>query len=146
MTVMIRYLEERDFDAWHQLWMAYLRFYRADVTEETTTTTFQRLVRQQGDLVGLVATGDTPELLGFAHLVFHPSTWSTSRYCYLEDLFVSPAVRGTTAAADLIIATYHEADRQGADRTYWHTQVYNGAARSLYDRFAHPTSFVVYER
>ncbi len=34
---------------------------------------------------------------------------------------------------------------RGADRVYWHTQQYNGRARSLYDQVGHPTSFVVYE-
>ena len=34
---------------------------------------------------------------------------------------------------------------RGADGVYWHTQEYNGRARSLYDQVGHPTSFVVYE-
>jgi len=34
---------------------------------------------------------------------------------------------------------------RGAGRLYWHTQEYNGRARSLYDQVAHLTSFVVYE-
>ena len=98
------------------------------------------------DVVGLVAEGDDGALLGFAHLVFHPSTWSTAPYCYLEDLFVSPAARGTATARDLVAAAYAEADRRGAARTYWQTQQYNGAARSLYDQVGRVTSFIVYER
>ena len=35
--------------------------------------------------------------------------------------------------------------QRGAGRLYWHTQEYNGRARSLYDQVARPTSFVVYE-
>ncbi len=34
---------------------------------------------------------------------------------------------------------------RGTSRVYWHTQQYNGRARSLYDVVGHPTSFVVYE-
>ena len=59
----------------------------------------------------------------------------------------SPATRrGTGHGPALIEAVYARADALGADRVYWHTQEYNGAARSLYDQVAHRTSFVVYER
>jgi GNAT superfamily N-acetyltransferase len=143
---MIRPLEDRDFPAWRELWSAYLKFYRAEVSDSVTQTSFKRLRQRADGLAGLVTQADDGELVGFVHLVFHPSTWSTDSYCYVEDLFVSPSARGTGAAMDLLRAAYAEADRRGASRTYWETQVFNGAARSLYDQVAHPTSFVVYER
>jgi GNAT superfamily N-acetyltransferase len=143
---MIRAVERSDFEAWSRLWQGYLDFYRAHVPESTTTHTFDRLVGQSDGMIGLVAAGDGGQLLGLAHLVFHPATWSSTCYCYLEDLFVDRSARGTTTARDLIQAVYDEADRRGASRTYWNTQQYNGAARSLYDQVGHATSFVVYER
>ena len=144
--VSIRPISTADFAAWNRLWQDYLRFYRADLPEQTTLTTFERLVAQTGGAFGLVADDDDHELVGLAHLIFHTSTWSIQPYCYLEDLFVSPAARGTATATRLITAAYDEADRRGAARTYWHTQEYNSSARSLYDQLAHPTSFRVYER
>lgn len=146
MTHRIRPIEHTDFDPWSQLWQEYLRFYRVELPDHTTTATFERLANQSDGLVGLLAEDHDARLVGFAHLVFHPSTWSNEPYCYLEDLFVSREARGSSTANDLIIATYHEADRRGAARTYWHTQEYNGAARSLYDQLGHPTSFIVYQR
>jgi GNAT superfamily N-acetyltransferase len=143
---MIRSLEEGDFSGWRNLWSAYLKFYRAEVSDSITQATFSRLRQRVDGLVGLVAQAEDGQLLGFVHLVFHPSTWSAAPYCYVEDLFVSPSARGTGAAMDLLQAAYAEADRRGAARTYWETQAFNGAARSLYDQVAHPTSFVVYER
>ncbi len=143
---MIRRVEAADYDDWSRLWQGYLDFYRAQVPQATTARTFDRLVKQLDDMVGLVAVGADGKLLGFAHLVFHPSTWSDTSYCYLEDLFVAQAARGTATGRDLIRATYDEADRRGASTTYWQTQQYNGAARSLYDQVGHPTSFIIYER
>ena len=143
---MIRPLERSDFESWQQLWQGYLRFYRAKVPDQITTMTFERLTNQTDDFAGLVAEGHDAQLVGFAHLVFHASTWSSEPYCYLEDLFVSPAARGSSTAGDLILGAYQEADRRGASRTYWQTQQYNGAARSLYDQLGHVTSFIVYER
>lgn len=143
---MIRGVADADFEAWQQLWRAYLRFYRADVSDEVTAATFRRLCGRTDGLTGLVAADDRGELCGLAHLVFHPSTWSTEPYCYLEDLFVAPAARGTGTARALLDAVFAEAQRRGAARTYWETQEFNGPARSLYDQVAHRTSFVVYER
>lgn len=143
---MIRLLAAKDFAPWEQLWLAYLRFYRAEMSNEVTAGTFRRLSDQTDGMTGLVAVDDQGALVGLAHLVFHPSTWSADPYCYLEDLFVAPAARGTGTAAQLLEAAFAEARRRGAARTYWETQEFNAPARSLYDKVAHRTSFVVYER
>jgi GNAT superfamily N-acetyltransferase len=143
---MIRALERADFAPWEQLWRGYLRFYRAEVSDEVTAGTFGRLCGQSDGMIGLVAADERGALVGLAHLVFHPSTWSSDLYCYLEDLFVVPAARGTGTARELLDAVFAEASRRGAARTYWETQEFNGPARSLYDQVAHRTSFVVYER
>jgi GNAT superfamily N-acetyltransferase len=142
----VRPIRVEDRDGWLPLWHGYNDFYRNDPTEEVTQATFRRLCQGSDGLFGLVAVDDEGRLVGLAHLVFHPSTWTTASYCYLEDLFVSGEGRGSGAGRALIESAYAEADRRGADRVYWHTQQYNAPARSLYDVVGHPTSFVVYER
>ncbi|MGB9113578.1 MAG: GNAT family N-acetyltransferase [Acidimicrobiales bacterium] len=144
-SISIRRLEAHDEEHWRVLWDAYLDFYREVLAEEVTATTFKRLCDGSGDLLGLVAADENDEAIGIAHLVFHPSTWSLTTYCYLEDLFVAPKGRGLDVGRRLIEAVYEEADRRGSTNVYWHTQEYNGAARSLYDTVAHRT-FIVYER
>jgi GNAT superfamily N-acetyltransferase len=145
---MIRALAADDYPRWLPLWQGYLRFYRGEVSDEVTLGTFRRLAFGLDGMTGLVAEdpAGTGTLAGLAHLVFHPSTWASQPYCYLEDLFVAPSARGSGLSRQLIDAVYAEADRRGAARVYWETQEYNGAARSLYDLVAHRTSFVIYER
>jgi GNAT superfamily N-acetyltransferase len=143
---MVRALASTDFSSWSQLWGAYLRFYRAEIDEQVTRSSFDRLSSGAGTVVGLVAVEDQGRLLGFVHLVFHPSTWSATDRCYVEDLYVVPEVRGRGQARELLEAAFQEADRRGAGSTYWETQEFNAPARSLYDQVAHRTSFVVYER
>ncbi|HEV8221797.1 MAG TPA: GNAT family N-acetyltransferase [Streptosporangiaceae bacterium] len=145
---MIRALTADDYPRWLPLWRGYLRFYRGEVSDEVTLETFRRLAGGLDGMTGLVAEDPvgTGTLAGLAHLVFHPSTWASQPYCYLEDLFVAPSARGSGLSRQLIDAVYAEADRRGAARVYWETQEYNGAARSLYDLVAHRTSFVIYER
>ncbi|HEY6398285.1 MAG TPA: GNAT family N-acetyltransferase [Solirubrobacteraceae bacterium] len=142
----VRPLGAGDWDGWKPLWDGYLRFYRAQLDDSITEVTFRRLCERSDGLQGFLAVDDGGAALGLAHIVIHPSTWTDRSYCYLEDLFVDRRARGGSAAADLIAAVYEAADAAGAARVYWHTQEYNGAARSLYDQVGHRTSFVVYER
>jgi GNAT superfamily N-acetyltransferase len=144
--VRVRQLRDEDRVAWDELWRGYLRFYRADVSAAVTEATFARLRDETDGLLGLIAADADDRPVGLAHLVFHPSTWSKTSYCYLEDLFVSPAARGGGIAHALFDAVYAAARERGAEKVYWHTQQYNGAARSLYDTVGNVTSFIVYER
>ncbi len=142
----VRPIRAADHEAWLPLWLGYNDFYRNEPAEEVTQTTFRRLCEGADGFFGLVAVDDEGRMVGLAHAVFHPATWTTQTYCYLEDLFVSRGGRGSGAGRRLVEGVYAEADRRGADRVYWHTQQYNAPARSLYDAVGHATSFVVYRR
>ena len=142
---VIRPLVEGDWDQWKPLWASYLDFYRATLSEETSLNTFERLTRGDGDMFALLAVSDQGEGAGVVHCVVHPTTWSRRPSCYLEDLFVTPAARGTGLGRRLLREAKRASVERGAERLYWHTQEYNGRARSLYDLVARPTSFIVYE-
>jgi GNAT superfamily N-acetyltransferase len=144
--VTIRALEQGDWDAWKPLWDAYLHFYREPLGDDVTRVTFRRLCERSDGMRALVAVDDSGGVLGFAHVVIHPSTWSATSYCYLEDLFISKAARGGGVARELIEAVYRVADEAGSTRTYWITQQFNAPARSLYDKVGRLTSDIVYER
>jgi GNAT superfamily N-acetyltransferase len=111
-----------------------------------TSATFERLCEAADGMFGLAAVDADEQLVGLAHSVVHPSTWSLAGYCYLEDLFVAQQARGGNVARSLIDATAAVARERGVDRLYWHTQQFNGAARSLYDTVGRLTSMIVYER
>ena len=143
MTV-IRGLERRDEAAWRRLWVAYLAFYNTELPQQLTDDLFERLLKGAPHFA-FVAERDGA-VIGFVHALPHASTWSGKGYLYLEDLFVDPAVRGSGAGRKLIEAVYEEADRQGLDRVYWHTDTNNKTARTLYDKLATLSDFVQYRR
>jgi len=143
--VVVRPVTASDRDSWMPLWKGYLDFYREDLPQETTDHTFERLCDQRDAMFGFVADS-AGQLLGIVNALLHPSTWSMTSYCYLEDLFVARTARGQDIAKSLIDAVAKEAGSRGADHLYWHTQEFNGAARSLYDQVARLTSMRVYER
>lgn len=148
--MLIRPLQASDRAPWTHLWAGYLEFYVQDLAPEVTEATWRRLVDPAADLHGLCALdpGNAPEqqMIGFVHYLFHPVTWSVSKRCYLEDLFVAEAARGRGAGRRLIEAVYGAADARGADQVYWFTQASNTTARKLYDRVGHLTPFVKYRR
>jgi GNAT superfamily N-acetyltransferase len=141
----IRTLREEDWDDWRALWGGYLAFYRAELSDETTQATFERLCAGTDAMFGLLAIDDAGRGIGLANCVVHASTWSRRPKCYLEDLFVAPTARGGDVGRRLLEAVKQVAAERGADPVYWHTQQYNGRARSLYDTVGRATSFVVYE-
>jgi GNAT superfamily N-acetyltransferase len=142
-VITVRGIEPGDKEDWAALWRGYLSFYREELSEDTSASTFEHLC--QGDaMFGLIAL-DGRRIVGLAHCVVHATTWSRQPTCYLEDLFVTPAARGRDAGRSLLLAVKQEAERRGASGVYWHTQSYNAPARSLYDVVGRPTSHVVYE-
>jgi GNAT superfamily N-acetyltransferase len=141
-----RELRREDHDAWIELWSDYLSFYRQELGEQVTRTVFERLCDARDGMFALVALDEQGRPIGFAHSTVHPSTWALNGYCYLEDLFVARTARGSGVAKDLIDASARVARERGVERMYWHTQQFNGAARSLYDKVGRLTSAVVYER
>ncbi len=143
---MIRPLLASDRLEWDRLFGDYVVFYQVTVPAEVLNLTWHRLLHQEDGMMGLVAVDGNDVPVGLVHLVFHRSTWGRDWYCYLEDLYVSPTARGQGIGEALIKATYAEADRRGASKTYWTTEAANTTARRVYDRVARVTENVVYRR
>lgn len=146
MAVKVRKVERGDEARWRQLFEAYVAFYKEDVAAETIDLTFQRVLAEADGMFSLVAIGEEGTIAGIAVAVLHRSSWSSTWYCYLEDLFVDPASRGSGTGRALIEAVYAQADARGASRTYWATAGDNKTARVLYDRIGVLSPFVQYRR
>lgn len=146
-AVRVRRIEPRDKMAWLPLFKGYIAFYKASVADDVIDETWTRLLSgSEGFHIGLVAVDATDTPVGLAHILFHRSTWSKTWYCYLEDLFVTPALRAGGVGRGLIDAVYREADARGATRTHWTTQETNYRARGLYDHLATKSPFIQYRR
>ncbi|WP_295555645.1 GNAT family N-acetyltransferase [uncultured Hyphomicrobium sp.] len=141
--MLIRDAFPSDEPSWRKLWEGYLAFYEAQVPDEVTAKTWERLIRKQDGLFCRVAeTGG--EVVGFSLSVLHAGTWTTAPACYLEDLFVAPERRGRGIGEALIRDLVNQAKTHGWSRLYWHTQAGNATARSVYDRFTKADDFVRY--
>ncbi|MCB1480163.1 MAG: GNAT family N-acetyltransferase [Rhodobiaceae bacterium] len=142
--VTIRPLAAGDRAGWDPLWQGYLTYYESSVSAEVTETTWTRLIDPGEEPHGFCAVDASGNLIGIVHYLFHRSTWSVEGYCYLEDLFTDPDMRGGGVGRALIEAVYAAAAEKGATRIYWNTQHFNSRARVLYDRVATLSPFIQY--
>jgi GNAT superfamily N-acetyltransferase len=139
----VRAIERRDRAQWEPLWRAYLVFYRAQWSDEVADATFARIFDPLEPVHAQVAErgGD---LIGFTHYLFQRSTWLINSQCYLQDLYVSEAVRGGGVGRALIAAVVDAAKEAGAARVFWNTHETNTVARRLYDAVAVRSGFIQY--
>lgn len=144
-NIDVRPLEPADRDDWLRLWRGYQAHYEATIPIDTTTLTWQRFHDPAVPVfaLGAFATG---KLVGIVHYLFHYSCWTTGPYCYLQDLFVDPQLRGGGAGRALIEAVFEMAKANGSDRVYWLTHETNTRAMKLYDQLAKKTGFLQYRR
>jgi GNAT superfamily N-acetyltransferase len=143
MTLTIRAIEEKDKDQWLKLWAGYLEFYKSTISSEQTELTWKRLINNEQKMFGFVAESEEG-VIGFTHCLFRPSTWTETDYCYLEDLFVDPNIRGKGIGRALINKVVELAKEKNSKRVYWTTQEFNKTARVLYDSIIPVSEFVQY--
>jgi GNAT superfamily N-acetyltransferase len=143
MTLTIRAIEEKDKDQWLKLWAGYLEFYKSTISSEQTELTWKRLINNELKMFGFVAESEEG-VIGFTHCLFRPSTWTETDYCYLEDLFVDPSIRGKGVGRALMNKVVELAKEKNSKRVYWTTQEFNKTARVLYDSITPVSEFVQY--
>jgi len=144
--VIIRPFTQADRKAWNTLWKGYLDYYETELPPEMYDIAFNRMLSgSEHEFHGLVAEKDGV-LIGLVHYLFHRHGWKVEPVVYLQDLYVSQAARGTGTGQALIEAVYSAADAAGAPSVYWLTQDFNKPARTLYERVAHLTPFIKYQR
>jgi GNAT superfamily N-acetyltransferase len=143
MTLTIRALEEKDKSQWIKLWAGYLEFYKSTISPEQTELTWKRLINNELKMFGFVAESEEG-VIGFTHCLFRPSTWTETDYCYLEDLFVDPNIRGKGVGRALMEKVFDLAKQKESKRVYWTTQEFNKTARVLYDTITPVSEFVQY--
>ncbi len=143
-ALTVRDIAAADRADWFRLWAGYNAFYETEVAPQISERTWARLLDPQAPLIGRVAVFEG-RVAGFSLSlsVLHEGTWVETPICYLEDLFVDPAVRGKGIGRALIGDLVALGHQRGWSRLYWHTRQDN-PARRLYDEFVAADNFVRY--
>ncbi len=135
-------LREQDRAEWEALARGYKAFYETQHPDARYDETWRLLLAGER-IHGLAARLDG-RMVGIAHYLFHPQTWSAD-VCYLQDLFTAPEARARGVGTALIEAVADAARARGAAKYYWMTKEDNRTARALYDRIARFKGFVRYD-
>ena len=144
MSITVRPLTKDDEAKWLPLWQGYLKYYRTELANDITQSSWGKILDPDSGIQGLCAVDEDGALVGLVHFIFHPVTWSKTKRCYLEDLFTSQAARGKGVGAALIDAVAKQAKAENADQLYWLTESYNERAQALYNKVATKTHFIKY--
>ena len=131
------------------LWDGYNEFYgrigptalEPVITESTWARFFD-----PGEPVYCLVAIEEGRVVGLPHFLYHRSTTRQADVCYLQDLFTAESFRGRGISRKLIEAVAEAARNSGCSRLYWQTKVDNHTARSLYDKLAEHTGFIVYTK
>jgi GNAT superfamily N-acetyltransferase len=127
-------ITERDLDALLPLMRGYCDFYEVNPSDEALLKLSRALIADpEREGMQLLARSDGAAV-GFATIYWSWATTIASRIGIMNDLFVSPAARGTGAAEALIQACVDECRRHGAVELTWQTAKDNERAQRLYDR------------
>ena len=116
MSITIRTITVSDKARWLELFKEYIIFYKSKLSDQQLELTWQR-IHSDFNIKGLIAEKDG-EIVGIAHYIFRPSTWEVEDFCYLEDLYVDPKVRGGGIGRALINELEKIATAKGSKRLY----------------------------
>ena len=141
--IKVRKVEASDKARWMELFRGYIVFYKAEIPAEQYELTWSRLIDPNYECHGFVAELDG-KVVGLTHYSFQTSTWAPVNYCYLEDLFTDPEVRGKGVGRALIDEVKAVAEAAGSSRLYWNTDETNATARKLYDSYVPVSGKVQY--
>lgn len=143
-TVQVRPIAENDRDAWVELYRGYRDFYHKPHDAAVFETVWGWLMDPDHSTRCLIATIDGSPV-GLGHYRSFARPIDGGKGIYLDDLFTSPAARGSGAGSEILARLAEIARDEGASVVRWITADSNETARRIYDRVARQTPWVTYD-
>lgn len=143
--IEIRPVTEHDQAAWLELWQGYLCFYKAEIPDNVSQNTWQRLLNPNEPTHSALAWKDG-KAIGMVNYIFHRTNWTIENTCYLQDLMVDLNERGHGVGRQLIEFVYAEAQKAGSTKVYWLTHETNAPAIKLYEHVAERPGFIQFRK
>jgi len=138
--IVIDDIRENDFREWNVLWDGNNAGHRNDVV---TKETWNRLLNPVFPVHGFVARMDG-KMVGLVHYILHPVTGHIQPVCYMQDLYVDPAIRSRGVGRALVEHLAAVGKREGWARMYWLAETKNAAAQALYKNIGVKLDFTLH--
>lgn len=140
----IRELEATDYEGWAVLYTGYKAFYQVHVSDEDLRTAFDWILDENHPQYGFVVESEGV-LVALAHYQVHPNPLTANYRMYLNDLYVDKAYRNRGCAGSIIETLTTICQNEGFEKLRWVTAEDNYRARSLYDKLASKSNFIIYD-
>ena len=125
---------------------AYCDFYRVEPPDERLAALVTSLIDDPSEGLQLIARDKDGAPLGFATIYWTWQTLHAARVGVLNDLFVTPASRGSGTGRALIERCRELCSERGAEKLVWETAPDNATAQRLYDGIgAERSTWLTYE-
>ncbi|MGY4857089.1 N-acetyltransferase family protein [Cryobacterium sp. AP23] len=145
MSVQVRPLGDKDFFPWLGLFEGYSEFNKSDLTDEKALRVWSWLIDKNHDLDGAVAVDDNGDFVGFTLYRAFPRTLSGDVGLFIDDLFVTAAVRDSGVSKSLLDFARDYAKAHNYRTLQWLNTTDDKATRKLYDEVGSRTTWVTYE-
>lgn len=142
--IAVRPVAAGDREAWGAIYRGYRDFYNKPHDPAVYDVVWEWLFDDAHESRCLIATLDGVPV-GLGHFRSFARPIDGVRGIYLDDLFTSPAARGTGAATAIIERLGEIARDENAALVRWITADSNETARRIYDRVAAQTPWVTYD-
>jgi len=136
---------DSDLARWRELYQAYADFYRAPQPGTAAQRVWSLIRNPHHELNCLLAADETGEIAGLAHYRAFTRPLAASTGCFLDDLFVDDAHRGSGAVDTLLLELRRTARANGWTVIRWITAHDNTRAIAAYNRHATRTGWLTYD-
>ena len=145
MSVQVRPLGDKDFFPWLGLLEGYSEFNKSDLTDEKALRVWSWIIDKNHDLDGAVAVDDNGDFVGFTLYRAFPRTLSGDVGLFIDDLFVTAAVRDGGVSKSLLEFAREYAKAHNYRTLQWINTADDKATKKLYDEVGTRTNWVTYE-
>jgi GNAT superfamily N-acetyltransferase len=133
-VIAVTRVSDGDLDHLLPLMREYCDFYNVSPSDEALLALARALITDpEREGVQLIARSGE-DAVGFATIYWSWATTIAARIGVMNDLFVTPAARGTGAADALIRVCVDECRQHGAAKLTWQTALDNERAQRVYER------------
>ncbi len=143
-SLTLRSVADTDQARWQELMHAYADFYHVELEPDALAATWSWIKDPNEKFWCTFAQTQDGNVIGFTQYQLMHRSLSGELVCYLSDLYVEPAARGSGAGRALIDYVFAFAKEGGIANVRWLTQDYNVTARKLYDSYGEKSDFILY--
>ncbi len=145
MTISVNPVTNDDREQWEALYHGYAEFYQVPMNDEILDTVWGWIHDDNNPFFGLVAKDENGKAIGLMHCRQMASPLRGALVGFLDDLFVSPEVRGKGVVEVMYEALNVVGKEQGWPFIRWITAEDNYRGRAVYDKLSDKTHWITYQ-